>query len=74
VQPIAMRPLKLLFEQHTGFCEQEFPPPMMEIGEQVKPTATLGPTTMPRSPIRRAAMGLFAWVTVLQHWIGPVLH
>jgi len=66
--PTAMRPLKLLFVQQTGCDEQVVPPvPRIVAGEHVKPTTTSGPRTSPRSPRRRAATGLSAVVTLLQH-------
>ena len=47
---------------------------MTESGEQVRPTTTSGPSTMPRSPRMSDATGLLAVTTWLQHWMGPVEH
>jgi len=75
VHPMATMPLKLLLSQQTGCCEQEVPPtPIMVRGEQVSPTWVLpAKPTIPRSPRRRAATGLLALSTELQHWAEPVL-
>ena len=48
--------------------------PMTERGEQVRPTETLGPRTMPSRPMMSFATGSFDVVTLLQHWTGPVEH
>lgn len=75
LQPMAIRPLNLLFSQQTGCCLQELPPtPMTLRGEQVRPTATLAGTTSPKSVVSKEAVLSEAWVTELQHWTGPVLH
>ncbi len=50
------------------------PTPIALTGEQVSPTWVVGPKTRPSRPIIRAAAGLLAVVTVLQHCIGPVVH
>lgn len=47
---------------------------MTESGEQVIPTTTSGPITMPSSPRMSDATGLSAVSTWLQHWTGPVEH
>ena len=57
---------------------QELPPmPMTEMGLQVTPTTPVRlPTTTPSKP-SKAVTGLLKSVaswTLLQHWIGPVLH
>jgi len=71
-QPIAIRPLKLLFSQHTGCDEHDVPPKPKPIGEQFEPTETPLPRMMPKAPA-------FSWtfvssvVTELQHWTGPLL-
>jgi len=72
--PIAMRPLKLLFSQQTGCCEQELPlSPMPEIPEHSRPTRMLAGSISPRSSARRPTSELLESATELQHWIGPVL-
>jgi len=72
--PIATRPLKLLFSQHT-VCEAQEPGPKPAVlrGEQVRPTATVGPTTRPTSDLTKSCTCELAVVTELQHWTGPVL-
>jgi len=72
--PIATRPLKLLFSQHT-VCDVHDPllKPKAVMGEQVKPTATSGATTRPMSPSIKLRTFWLALVTELQHWTGPLL-
>lgn len=55
-------------------CTDQLPAPipMTESGEQVMPTTTSGPSTMPSSPRMSDATGLLAFSTELQHWTGPV--
>lgn len=71
-----MRPPLLLFSQHTVCAEQALlpPTPMTDKGEQVRPTPTLPPRTIPRRPAMSCASGSFEVVSVLQHWTGPVEH
>ena len=48
---------------------------MMVMGLQLSPTCpVIGPRTMPNNPASRPTTGLLACWTLLQHWIGPVLH
>jgi hypothetical protein len=48
---------------------------LTEIGEQVNPTsAVTSCTTIPSKARIFAAEGSLAFWTLLQHWIGPVLH
>ena len=79
LHPREMRPLKALFEQHAAWCELErffserfnlgkiniYHVPSTPMGEQVRPTMTSGPTTIPRRPMMSAASGLWADVTLL---------
>jgi len=70
VHPILIRPLKLLFSQHTGCWAQFAPPatPIAVIGEQVRPTRTSTPwTTTPNRARTPAAAGSEADETELQH-------
>ena len=79
LHPREMMPWKALFEQHTSRCELErffserfdlgkidiYHVPPTATGEQVRPTMTLGPTTIPRRPMMSAASGSLACVTLL---------
>jgi len=72
--PMATTPSNLLFSQHT-VCAVHDPllKPKTVRGEQVRPTATSGPTMTPKSPSILSRMSEFAVVTELQHWTGPLL-
>ena len=50
------------------------PMPMTERGEQVMPTETLGPRTIPNRPRMSFATGSLEVATLLQHCTGPVEH
>jgi len=77
VQPILMRPLKVLFWQQTGLALQEAPDPIptTEMGEHPRPIGTLTPPrTMPKIPRRPETKLLLDDWTELQHETDPTLH